>query len=246
MTIHIPGNEFDDQYRNAQWLLHVGISCNNFAFLIVKNFPRVLGLLCLPSTHDIHHIFIRNYMTQSNSLRYMPRTGAPHQRVLERLLERTMNPIADILNRTITPHDQRLAKVRVDTFSLRVQPDQSQLLPAPIHHVLDTQVQLATHDDRVGLARQLVQEIERYAVDLVVHVQTLDVLAVVLHDDVDEVVDGCFVIADEDLTVEHLVVAQDVVDHLFVNILGWGLEVDLHATCFLWLEVDVSFFPRCC
>ena len=151
-----------------------------------------------------------------------------------------MDPVTDVLNRAVAPDDQGLGKVGLDTFTLGVDADQVELLPAALDDVLDAQVHLARHDDGVGLARELIEEVERHRVDLVVDVQALDVLAVVLHDDVDEVVDGHVLVADEDLAVEDLVVAQDVHDHLLVQPLGRGLEGDFHAAGFFGFEVDVS------
>ena len=70
----------------------------------------------------------------------MPRTRAPHHRILERLLQRTMNLIAHILDGGPRPHDQSLAEVRINTLALRVDAHQSQLLPAALNHVLDAQI----------------------------------------------------------------------------------------------------------
>jgi len=82
---------------------------------------------------------------------------------------------------------------------------------------------------------------------------------VVFHDDVDEVVDGCcdarmsavtggeevygmgltVFVSYQHFAVEHLVVPQDVVEHLLVEVFRRGLEGDLHAACFLHFQVDV-------
>ena len=51
---------------------------------------------------------------------------------------------------------------------------------------------------------------------------------------------GTVFFAHEDLAVEHFVVAEDVVDHFLVEVLGRGLEGDFHAAGFLLLEIDVS------
>lgn len=132
-----------------------------------------------------------------------------------------MNAVTDVLDGTVAADDQRLAKVRIHTLSLGVDADELELLPAAIHDVLDAEVELAAHDDGLRLAGELVQEVDRDAIDLVVHIETLDVLAVVLHDDVDEVVDGGVFVADEDFAVEDFVVAKDVEEHFFVEVLWW-------------------------
>lgn len=179
-------------------------------------------------------------MPQAHPLRNVSRAGAPDERILERVLERAVDPVAHILNGAVVAHNERLAKVRVGALALGVDAHEVELLPAPVDDVLDAEVELAAHDDGVVLARELVEEVERDAVDLVVDVQALDVLAVVLHDDVDEVVDGDVLVADEHLAVEDLVVAEDVVDHLLVNSLGGRLEGDFHAAGRFDLEVDVT------
>lgn len=195
--------------------------------------------LGLPPADYVHNIFVRHGVTQPDSLRDMSRTGTPYQGVLEGLLERPVDPITHVLNGTVAPHNQSLAEIRVGTLALGVDADEVELLPAAIDDVLDAQVELAAHDDGLGLAGQLIEEVERHAVDLVVDVEAVDVLAVVLHDDVDEVVHGGVLIADQDLAVEDLVVAEDGADHFLVEVFGRGLERDLHAAGFFGLEVDV-------
>lgn len=198
-----------------------------FCFLI-KNLRFLLPLRS-PCTDDVNNVLVRDHVAQSDSLGDVPCARPPDQRILERVLERPVDGVAHVLDGTVAPHDERLVKVGLHALALGVDADEAQLLPAPVDDVLDPEVELAAHDHRVRLARQLVQEVERHAVDLVVHVQALDVLAVVLHDDVDEVVHGRVLVANEDLAVEDLVVAEDVVEHLLVEILGRGLECDFHA-----------------
>lgn len=133
----------------------------------------IYSLLRLPRCGDVHNIFICHHVPQPNSLWYMPRTGAPHHSEFEGILERSMDTITDILNGAITPHNQSLTEVRIDAFPFRVDPHQRQLLPAPVNHVLDAQVELAAHDHRIGLTRQTVQEVKADRVDLIVDVQAL-------------------------------------------------------------------------
>lgn len=78
-------------------------------------------------------------------------------------------------------------------------------------------------------------------VDLVVDVQALDVLAVIDVDNVDKVVNCGVLIADQHFGVEDLVVLEDLVDHLLVKTaFGRRLEVDLHSTGLLGLQVNVA------
>ena len=46
-------------------------------------------------------------------------------------------------------------------------------------------------------------------------------------------------VPNKDLTVQHLVVAEDVVEHLLVQLLRWRLESDLHTASLFGLEVDI-------
>lgn len=180
-------------------------------------------------------------MPQANSLRDMLRARAPDHGVLERLLHGPVDGVAHVLDGAVPPDDQGLVEIRLDPLPLGVYADQPEVLPAAGDHVVDAQVHLAGHDDRIGLARQLVQEVEADGVDLVVDVQALDILPVVLHDHVDEVVDRRVLVAHQDFAVEHLVVAEDVVQHLLVEVLRRRLERDLHSAGFLGFEVDVRW-----
>lgn len=110
-------------------------------------------------------------MGKANSLRDVPRTGSPDHGVLERVLQRPVHLITHILDRRLVPYDECFAKVRLLPFSLGVDPHQLQFLPASIDDILDSQVELAAHDDCVRLASQLVQEVQRDRVDLVVDIQ---------------------------------------------------------------------------
>ena len=152
-----------------------------------------------------------------------------------------MDRVTHILNAASMSHNQGFAKVWFDALSLRVDPHQVQILPAPLDDVLHAEVKLAGHDNGVGFTGELVEEVERDGVDLVIHVQAVDVGAVVFHDHVDEVVDRGVFVPDEHLAVEHLVVAEDVVDELFVDVFRRGLERDFHAPGFLLLKVDVGW-----
>lgn len=86
-----------------------------------------------------------------------------------------------------------------------------------------------------------------------------NVLAVVFHDDIDEVVNcgyqsrlvirhpsrskTCITltifISHKHFTVENLVVTQNVVDHPLIQTLRWLRESNLHATSTLDLEIDI-------
>jgi hypothetical protein len=180
-------------------------------------------------------------MPQPHSLRHMPCTRAPHQRILERLLERAMHLITHILNRTPLAHNQCFTKIRRHALPLRIYPDQRKFLPTPIHDILNPEIELAAHYHGVRFAREFVEVRDADGVDFVVDVEAFDILAMIYHDGVDEVVDGGVFVADEDFAVEHFVVFEDVVEHFFVEVLGWRSEVYFHAAGFFGLEVDVAF-----
>ena len=151
-----------------------------------------------------------------------------------------MDPIAHILNRTVAPHDQSFCEYRVHALSLRIDANQLELLPTAFHDVLYTEVKFTAHDNGMGFACELVEKVERHAVDLVVNVEAFDVFSVILHDDIDEVINGSVFIADKDFAVEDLVITEDVVDHLLIKMFRGCLEVNFHATSLLSLEIDVS------
>lgn len=83
-----------------------------------------------------------------------------------------MNAVAYVLDGAVAAHNERLAEVRVDALALGIDADQRQLLPAAVDDILDAQIQLAAHDNRVRLTRELVEKVERDGVDLVVDVET--------------------------------------------------------------------------
>lgn len=46
-------------------------------------------------------------------------------------------------------------------------------------------------------------------------------------------------ISHEDLAVQHFIVSEDVVQHLFIEIFGGVLKSYFHTTCLLSFEIDV-------
>lgn len=63
-------------------------------------------------------------------------------------------------------------RAALDAIPLGIDSHQLELLPASLHYVLDSEIKLTAHDDRVGLSCQLVEKIERDRINLVVYVQT--------------------------------------------------------------------------
>ena len=55
---------------------------------------------------------------------------------------------------------------------LGVNAHQPQLLPTPLHYVLDAKIELTAHDDRLWLPGQLVKKVKGDRVDFVVNVET--------------------------------------------------------------------------
>lgn len=102
-----------------------------------------------------------------------------------------MNSIAYLLDGAVVANDECLAEVGLDTLAFGVDSHQPQLLPTSLYDFLDAKIELATHDDGVRFFGELVEEVETDAVDLVVDVKAFDVSSVALHDDIDELVDGC-------------------------------------------------------
>jgi hypothetical protein len=61
---------------------------------------------------------------------------------------------------------------RRTTIPLGIYAHQSQFLPTPLHDVLDAEIELTAHDDCLWLSGQLVQEVKRDGVNLVVDIET--------------------------------------------------------------------------
>ena len=129
-------------------------------------------------------------MTQTNSLRQVFRTRAPDQRIFEAVFQRPVNRIANILNVAALSDDKRFVEAWLDTLALGVNSHKLELFPTPLDHFLDSEIKLTGHDGCVRLARKVVEMLQADAVDLVVDVETLDVRPVVLHNDIDELVNS--------------------------------------------------------
>lgn len=69
------------------------------------------------STDDADHILVCNFVTQSDTLRDVPCTGTPYERVLERLLEGAVYLVTDVFDGGIASDNQRLAEVWICPFS---------------------------------------------------------------------------------------------------------------------------------
>lgn len=122
--------------------------------------------------NNSNNILVSYYMAQPHPLRDMPRARAPHQRILEALLQRTMHLVTHVLDGAVLSHDQGFAEVGLHALPLRVYPHEVQLLPGAVDDIADAEVELAGHDDRVVFVRELVEELHRDAVDFVVDVET--------------------------------------------------------------------------
>jgi len=140
--------------------------------------------------YDTHHILIRDWMSQADSLRQVLRTRTPDQRILEAVLQRPVDRIADILNVAALSDDERLVETRLNTLALGVNAHELEFFPTPLDNFLDSEIKLTRHDSCVRFARKVVEMLQADAVDFVVDVETLDVRSVVFHDDVDKLVDG--------------------------------------------------------
>jgi hypothetical protein len=108
LTLLLNKRRFTNFYQSAV------ISFTNAVWYIFYLVSFIIHLL----SNNRNHILISDNMTQPNPLRNMPCASTPNQCIFERLLQRPMNLIADILDCRIIPNNQRLAEVRLDTFSV--------------------------------------------------------------------------------------------------------------------------------
>ena len=149
-------------------------------------------------------------MSQANPLWQVFRTRTPDQRILEAVFQRPVNRIANIFNVAALSDDERFVEARLDTLALGVNPHELKFFPTPLDHFLDSEVKLTGHDGCVRLACEVVEMLQADAVDLVVDVKTLDVRSVILHDDIDELVDGrCGIVSESPATSFSLKATQE-------------------------------------
>lgn len=73
----------------------------------INHFPSSQPTLLSNHTNDI---LISNHMPQADPLRDMPRRSPPHQRVLERLLERSVYGVACVLDCGGVLDDERVGE----------------------------------------------------------------------------------------------------------------------------------------
>lgn len=180
-------------------------------FIPILPLPLPLDLLLCNYSNNI---LVGHHMAQSHPLWDMPGARAPHQRILEALLQRAMHLVTHVLDGAVLSHDQGFAEVGLHALPLRVYPHEVQLLPGAVDDVADAEVELAGHDNCVVFVRELIEELHRDAVDFVVDVETgkglvfgrgpgrggerrwgrkpFDVFTVGGHDHVDKVVDRGF------------------------------------------------------
>lgn len=138
----------------------------------------------------------------------MYRAYSPHERILERVLNRAMDLIADVLDRRLVPHNQRFREIGFDSFPVTmyehgircmiraqekslpfgIDTDQSKHVPASLNYILDTQIQFAAHNACVRFPSELVQEVQTHAVNLVIDIETFDVFSMVFHNDVNKII----------------------------------------------------------
>jgi len=82
-----------------------------------------------------------------------------------------MDLIAYVFDTRITADDESFGEVRLYPFTFGVDAHEAEFLPAALHDVLDAEVELAGHYARVGLAGELVEEVEGYGVYFVIDVE---------------------------------------------------------------------------
>jgi hypothetical protein len=94
-----------------------------------------------------------------------------------------------------------------------IYPDEPQLLPASLHNILNTQSELAAHDNCMRFPRKLVEKVEAHTINLVVDVKAkwsqwnsarvetvirlpFNIFSMILHNNIDEIVHRCILISD--------------------------------------------------
>ena len=156
-------------------------------------------------------------MVLTHALRAVLHGQSPHQRLLERLDDPLVQPVAKVLHRARPPREHhRVLVVRVHPPRLGVDPDQVEVLPDSLQESI--QVPLLVRGNRTVMFH-LIQQTEFLhgdLVNLVDGVDARDVHAAAL-DDVDEVLVRA-VVVQLDVRVLNPVLRQDLLHGVFVQV----------------------------
>ena len=89
-------------------------------------------------------------------LRLVLHRRAPHQRVFELCNEALVDTLADVLDRGVPRHNDRVGEVRPAAAGLGEEPDEAQVLPQLVQHVVEVELLVARDDSRVLAVRERV------------------------------------------------------------------------------------------
>lgn len=82
-----------------------------------------------------------------------------------------MNGVTDVLDRDASPQDETVVEVWRLSWFLRVDTNESQVLPERLEQVVQVQLHVATDDNRMRLPCDSVHFLQRNLIDLVVNVK---------------------------------------------------------------------------
>lgn len=125
-------------------------------YQVLADFTAPQPSLC----YDAHDVLICYYMTQPDSLWYMHCTSAPDQCIPEMLLQSPMDAVTDVLDSAPVSYNERFVEIRIDAFSLCIDPDKAEHRPASIDNVLNPKVKFAGHNCGVRFASERVEMLE--------------------------------------------------------------------------------------
>mmetsp|Transcript_26857 Transcript_26857/g.79139 ORF Transcript_26857/g.79139 Transcript_26857/m.79139 type:complete len:259 (+) Transcript_26857:344-1120(+) len=192
--------------------------------------------------HYLDHVLVAEVVREPRALRRVLGGPAPDEAVVEVVHQALVQLQARRLDSGAVAargEHHRVEEVRRRPALLCVDPDEREVLPDLVEEPVVVELHVSAEHGAVRLRADALHLLDGRVVDLVVHVETLDVVPVAL-DDVAELVHR-EVLPDEHVRVVDLVLVQHVEDVLLRDGRRLGREVDGHAARRLALEVDVGW-----
>mmetsp|Transcript_35824 Transcript_35824/g.94098 ORF Transcript_35824/g.94098 Transcript_35824/m.94098 type:complete len:383 (-) Transcript_35824:305-1453(-) len=237
------------QLEPAEWSrLELGLVSSLRVLTLLLILPRgelvarVVLEVVAPLLDDLNHVFVAERVGEADTLRRVLDTLAPHHRVIERHQQRAVDLLACGLDRrtvAVVCQHHGIFEVGLLATWLRVDADEAEGLPDLVGEDVRVEAHLATEHHRVRLRRNPLAVLDRAHVNLVVHVETLDVLPVAL-DQVDELVDGA-VLTKQDLGRVDLVLVQQLAHVQLRDATQLARRRDRNSAILLPLKVHIRW-----
>lgn len=199
------------------------------------------GLAALGSSLDnLHHVLVAQWMAETARHGRELAALTPDVRRLEIRKQRSMDLTNGVLDREATSTRSKndgIVQVRSLTTLLGVDANHGERLPNLLQENIESELQLHRNARVQGLLRDKVDFLDGNDINLVVHIEALDVLASAL-DNINQVVD-IVVTAENDVRVMNLVLVHNIGNHLSVDLRQVRGRVELNTAGLLGLDLDV-------